>query len=1016
MRAVRRSMVALLLAACGLAGAAPQRVLDDFRQPGGWTATASDQVSAQLRSEGARGLCLDYDFNGVSGYAVLRRELPLQLPANYQFELRLRGEGPLNDFQFKLVDASGDNVWWVNRPQRRFEPAGTTLRLKKRHISFAWGPTQDKVLRQAAAIELVVVAARGGGGKGSVCFERLSLTKLPVAEPPPLAPIRWQAPAGRRSLALDLGAVREFNGLLLRWQPGLHAGDYDVEASEDTRHWRTLRSVRNGDGHTDTLFLPESEARHLRLRVLRGPGTRYALDALALRSAAQWPGLNAMLTELAASQPRGWFPRAFHGEQNYWTVVGVDGGGSQSALMSEDGAIELAPGGPSVEPFVLLDGTGGANGGAGAQLVAWPDVQIGHRLREGYLPMPAVQWRHAAFTLDVEAAGDGSRSTAQLLTRYTLHNPGDRPLKATLVLALRPWQVNPPQQFLSTPGGVSPVRQLQWADAVLQVNGQPALRPLRPPTAVSAAAFDSVSPLAALQAGMPLPPLTRLQDPNALASAVLTYRLDIPAHGSRQVTLMAPLAGPLPTAPLDEAALQARFDAVAAHWRERLNRVALQLPAAARPLHDSLRSALAHILLSRNGPALQPGTRSYQRTWVRDGAMMVAGLLRLGEVPAAREFVQWYAQQLFANGKVPCCVDARGADPVVENDSSGEFLYAVAELWRHTHDRALLERLWPQVEAATQYMEGLRQSQRTPAQQQPGQQALWGLMPASISHEGYSDKPMHSYWDDFWALRGYKDAVQLAQASGHAEAARRWAGWRDEFERELMASIRTSAAQHRIGFVPGAAELGDFDATSTTVALNPAQAQAALPPELLAATFERYWQEAVARRDGQRAWKDYTPYELRTVGSFVRLQQPERAHALLGWFFGHQRPAGWNQWAEVVLPDAREPRFLGDMPHAWVSSDYLRSALDLLAYEREADGTLVLAGGVLPAWLDEGVAVDGLSTPWGRLGYRLKREAGRVRLDIGAGVAPPGGFVLRWQGRDVHIPSAPATVWLDEPR
>ena len=30
------------------------------------------------------------------------------------------------------------------------------------------------------------------------------------------------------------------------------------------------------------------------------------------------------------------------------------------------------------------------------------------------------------------------------------------------MLALRPWQVNPPQQFLSTQGGVSPVRRLRW--------------------------------------------------------------------------------------------------------------------------------------------------------------------------------------------------------------------------------------------------------------------------------------------------------------------------------------------------------------------------------------------------------------------------------------------------------------------------------------------------------------------------------------------------------------------------
>jgi len=29
--------------------------------------------------------------------------------------------------------------------------------------------------------------------------------------------------------------------------------------------------------------------------------------------------------------------------------------------------------------------------------------------------------------------------------------------------------------------------------------------------------------------------------------------------------------------------------------------------------------------------------------------------------------------------------------------------------------------------------------------------------------EGYSAKPMHSYWDDFFALRGFKDAAFIAK-------------------------------------------------------------------------------------------------------------------------------------------------------------------------------------------------------------------------------------------------------------
>jgi len=321
----------------------------------------------------------------------------------------------------------------------------------------------------------------------------------------------------------------------------------------------------------------------------------------------------------------------------------------------------------------------------------------------------------------------------------------------------------------------------------------------------------------------------------------------------------------------------------------------------------------------------------------------------------------------------------------------------VAEYFRHTGDRALVERQWPAVARAAAYLDSLRQLRRTPEWRGPGKAEFFGLLPPSISHEGYADKAAYSYWDDFWALRGFKDAVRIAEALGHADEAAAWAQQRDGFARELSASIAATARWHHIDHIAGAADRGDFDATSTTVALSPAEAD--LPRALLEATFERYWQEADARAQGRRPWKDYTPYELRTVGALVRLGQAERAQAMLRFFFADQRPAGWRQWAEVVLPDAREPHFLGDMPHAWVASDFLRSALDLFAYEREADASLVIGAGFTPDWRAAPLGVHGLSTAAGRFGYTLRPQPDGWRLEIDADAAlPAGGLRLAWPG------------------
>jgi hypothetical protein len=169
------------------------------------------------------------------------------------------------------------------------------------------------------------------------------------------------------------------------------------------------------------------------------------------------------------------------------------------------------------------------------------------------------------------------------------------------------------------------------------------------------------------------------------------------------------------------------------------------------------------------------------------------------------------------------------------------------------------------------------------------------------------------------------------------------------------------------------------------------------------------------------------------VGTFVRLGWRERAHELLAFFLDGRRPAPWNQWPEVVHRDPKQPRFVGDMPHGWIASDFIRAALDLFAYEREGDAALVIAGGVPAAWLEgPGVAVKDLRTPYGRLSYSLKREGSRVLLQVSGDRPPPGGFVfawpgpqppsgdtrlngkgVRWDGAELRFHELPATIVVD---
>ncbi|WP_363800908.1 discoidin domain-containing protein [Lysobacter firmicutimachus] len=1008
---------------------AASRLLDGFESAAPWTVVASNQVSASLRPvEGAegRGLCLDYDFNGVSGYAGLQRELPLEYPDNYRFDVRLRGDSPDNDLQFKLVDASGDNVWWVNKPRYAYPRSWTPVTYKRRHIGRAWGPAPDPLLRRSAKLEFTVY--NSVGGKGSVCFDELRFQALPKDDGAPLTgavsatssaagsraafaadgdpATAWRAgfqPAPHPALTLDLGRVREFGGLALQWAADGFASDYRIELSDDGKRWREAYAVTAGNGGTDLLPLPESEARYLRLRPLRGSGPGFGLAEMSVQPLAFAATPNDYVRQWAQRAPRGDYPRGFIGEQPYWTLFGTDGGAVQS-LIGEDGAIEPNKGGFSVEPFLLTDR--GAGVSAHGRLLTWADAQIGQNLQDGYLPIPGVSWQADGLRLDIVAFAPETGAPGEdqrIVARYRLRNDGAQARDATLALALRPLQVNPPTQFLSTTGGVGAIGtiQLDLAAGRVSADGRPALQSLSPVAAGFATALHSGEAVERLRSPAPWPDQDRVDDPTGLASAVLLYPMRLAPGETREVAVELPRRGDGFWPQRDPALAEQWQQRTAALWREKLDKVRLRVPKAGQHVVDTLRTGLAHMLISRVGPRLQPGTRSYARAWVRDGAMIGEGLLRMGREDVAEEFLRWYAPYQFDNGKVPCCVDDRGSDPVPENDSHGELIFTVAEVYRYTRDRALLEAMWPHVAGAVRYMDELRLSERTEANRARNP-AFYGMMPASISHEGYSAKPMHSYWDNFWALRGYKDAVDIARWLGKDEQARAFAASRDEFRADLYRSLETAAQAHRIDYLPGAAELGDFDATSTTIALAPGGEQGLLPERLLRNTFERYWKEFVERRDGRRQWKDYTPYELRTIGSFVRLGWRERAHEALAFFFKDQQPRAWNQWAEVVSRTPRTPFFVGDLPHAWVESDYVRSALDLFAYTRDRDHALVIGAGVPESWLTgEGVSVEGLRTPYGALGYRLRRDGKQLRLSLASGLdLPPGGAVLKWPYAD----------------
>ena len=789
--------------------------LDDFSDASRWEAVTSDGVTFKCTAERAADpnsahpttLRLDYDF-ASSGFAGIRRKLPLDLPANFELAFSVRGDLPPNNLEFKLVDESGNNVWWVNRRAFQFPRQWTWLASRRRHFQFAWGPSSEP-LRKASAIEIVVSSAEGG--RGTVWLDDLTFRPLRETKPytgTPTATATSTAPGsdakfavdGDRNtewksdpheskpvLTIDFGKSREFGGMVIHWDPNLGGPTYDVQFSDDGKHWTTVRSAGSYARQEQFLSLPDSEARAVRLLVDdEGPFEGgFGISEIEFLPLEVSQDRNAFAQEIARRAPRGTFPRAMRGEGTFWTIVGVPND-DHEALLSEDGAVEVDKQAFSIEPFLSTND----------HLLTWADVKnTAQSLADRFAPVPTVTRSYDGLQLAVTAAADGKAGRSMVTVLYTLTNTGDKPAKGALILAARPFQVNPPYQWLNAPGGVAHIDNLAFTPTGQRMdvdNRTVAFSDV--PDRFGTASFDE-GDIVVLWSGDSGTSYGDFPDPQHAASAAVKFQYQLASGESRSWAACVPfsldktvqheLLEPFLVASDPVANVRQRQAAVVEQWRKTTDTFELLVPPEAADVVNTIRSTLAYILINQDGKAIHPGSRSYERSWIRDGSLTSAALLRFGLANDAREFVDWYAGYQFPSGKVPCVVDRRGADPVPENDSHGEFIMAVMNVYRFTGDEAFLRRHWLGVQNAVTYIEKLRSERMTPefsdvhstaTRQEPGKaavsvRAFYGLMPESISHEGYSAKPMHSYWDDFFTLKGLKDAAEMARVLDHQQAA-----------------------------------------------------------------------------------------------------------------------------------------------------------------------------------------------------------------------------------------------------
>ncbi len=1017
------------------------------------------------------GLHVAFRLPPQGGYAVASLPVDLTLPGRYALHWNLReGRGLVETLEFKLAGAGAANMWWHRRRDVDLG-AASAWKIDSHAVEFAWGPAGGGAPGQVAALELAFVGSREADGE--VVIEDLILEDLDTPsrlrvrdalagqeQTLPLPAVGWRMAErdGESLLDVILHPAHPVTGLVLHWLPGAEPCALEVLGSTprdrdripgmqalpangqgsgvQTECSMPLVTRRAAGAEVSCLYWLPVELGRLQLRLRVAP----CRAGVGLREIEILTPENArtpvdFLCEVARRQPRGRMPPSLLREQIDWTVVG-DPCCPHQALLTVDGRAEPWHAGFSVEPFLVADG----------RVLTWADADCEPLLQSmptgrpepeptaEILPLPVATRRHSGLTLTTRAAAVRVAGVWGLLLHYTASGERSMLANTSLVVTLRPYQVSPPWQAWREVGGIFPLHRLDAGEGFVRVNGLAALLPCSAPERVLLGTWlqpDWALRLSTVGAETG----TRdpvVEDADGLAEAACVWRLEPAAGGVSAHAVFVPFAGERATgddwsavlAALRERSAEHWLDAAADSWRA----LHAGLPQAIHPaplaaLMAVCRTALAHILINRKGPALQPGPRRYARSWVRDATTMAAALLRFGMTEPVAAFLRWYAPFVAGDGHVPCCVDGEGADPLVEHDSHGQWLYLLADYLRFSGDLALIRDLQPTIGRVVDHLCRLRQAPApggataTNAKSESGatgcgpvggdpatnaatpgsaaDPATDGLLPPSVSHEGYMAQPVHSYWDDTWALRGLRDAAWLHEHLGQPAAATRCRVEADDLLAALGRSLCQVMAAHQLETVPGCVEWADFDPTATACAAGQLGLAECFPDAALRRTFELFLQDWRRRIRCERPADRYTAYEIRNAQALAALGWREEACEMLGHAIATARPVSWHQWPEITWTTPGVPGHLGDLPHTWIGAEYVL-ALRSLWLAEEGD-RLIFGRGVPAAWLDgEGLLLRSWPTPFGRLDrMHARREGdGTVLVVLEGDVQPPDGIVI----------------------
>jgi hypothetical protein len=438
-----------------------------------------------------------------------------------------------------------------------------------------------------------------------------------------------------------------------------------------------------------------------------------------------------------------------------------------------------------------------------------------------------------------------------------------------------------------------------------------------------------------------------------------------------------PVTPPAPASPPYQAVSAASFDAyrrtILATWRDLLGgAMRVSLPEA--KVSDTFYASLVNILLARyrlsgNGDWVQAvNLQRYHAFYLRDAA----------ELTVALDLAGLHRQ---AGENLPFFLTWQGPDGVFMSrpgqlDGFGQALWAFGQHTRLSGDMSFVRGAYPAVQRAMAWFIAHRATDPL------------HLMPPGDPRDNELVAG-HLAGDNFWAVAGVTEAVEIARRLGQDADAARWASELGDFRRVLQANVRTAVA--RTGYIPPALDASGGQDWGNYWAVYPSHSFNPLDPAVTATVRHARsgFREGIATYGQPRVLHAYLGFRVLET----QLVRGDQAAVVRGLYDALAHTTSTNASFETgPKPFGNRAIDTATVPHGWWAAEYVTLLRNMLV--REDGHEVLVASALSPAWLLPGqtLSVADAPTRFGPVSFTLRAVHGGARLSWRAALSPEAGL------------------------